>query len=60
MTLILSKLRSPDCKEMPCVYHRRNSKTGNERVFFDRMKILPSGWLTTYGQTTRTGLNFFD
>lgn len=48
-----SMVRSPDGKDMLCVYHGRTSKTENERVvFIDRMEILPNGRLIIHGPTT--------
>lgn len=44
--------RSPDGKEMLCVYHGRTAATGHERlVFIDKMKVLDNGKLVVYGPT---------
>lgn len=44
--------KSPDGKELFCVYHGRTSKTGDERVvFIDRMKV-ENGKITVLGPTT--------
>jgi beta-xylosidase len=48
-----SVVRSPDGKEMFCVYHARTTATGDQRVvFIDRMKILKDGKLIVEGPTT--------
>lgn len=44
--------RSPDGKDMLCVYHGRTEATGDERlVFIDKMEILPDGKLVVHGPT---------
>lgn len=45
--------RSPDGKEMLCVYHGRTTATGDNRVvFIDRMEIVNGGQLVVHGPTT--------